>query len=237
MMRSIVILALCLITQTAFAQSIAVKSFDALMAKSVQIEQLSDSVAVILHEPTGSKTGAYLQITSDAKWATPVYDGLEFTRTKAPGEWIVFAPAAKYRVLLAEFDPETGPKYTYHDVIIGKGTTPPPPPDPPPTGDFAQLTKVAKEAADKLNDAPTRAALASAYKSALGTIAGKSYDDARVAITAARFAVLNARKGASLQVDWNSWLKTIDVELAKVAPAGDAAKYAQGIGAIVKGLE
>ncbi len=234
-MRSIVLLALCLITQSAFAQSIAVKSFDALMAKSVQIEQLSDSVAVILSEPSGSKTGAYLQITSDKKWATPVYDGLEFTRTKAPGEWIVFAPAGKYRVLLAEFDPEVGPNYTYHDVVIGKGTTPPT--DPPPSGDFAALTKAAKETADKLNDPPTRAALANAYKSALTTIAGKPYDDARIAITAARFAVLNARKGASLQVDWNSWLKAIDVELLKVVPAGDAAKYSLAIGAIVKGLE
>lgn len=235
-MRTILILALCLIARTGFAQSIAVKPFDALLAKSVKVEQLSDSVAVILDEPSGSKTGAYLQITSDAKWATPVYDGLEFTRTKAPGEWIVFAPSGKYRVLLAEFDPETGPKYTYHDLIIGKGTTPPPPTDPPPTGDFTALTKAAKDGADRLNDPPTRTALAAAYKAALTSIAGKPYDEAKLVITAARFAVLNARKGPSLQVDWNSWLKQVDVELVKVVPAGDAGRYAAAIDAIIKGL-
>ena len=38
-------------------------TFDALMAKSVKIEQLPDSVAVILEKPAGSRTGAYLQVT------------------------------------------------------------------------------------------------------------------------------------------------------------------------------
>lgn len=235
MVRTIILIALCLIAQTGFAQSIAVQSFDALLAKSVKIEQLPDSVAVILTDSVGSKTGAYLQVSSTKKWATPVYDGIDITETKNPGEWIMFAQPGKYRVLLAEFDPETGPRYTYHDVVIGKGTKPPDPPQPP-TGDFATLTKVAKEAADKLNDPPTRAALASAYKSVQSTIPGKSYEDARVAVVAARFAVLNARKGESLTVDWNSWLKAVDVEITKLVPVGDAAKYQAAIGAIIAGL-
>lgn len=233
-MRSIFILALCLIAQTAFAQSIKVESFDALMAKSVKIEQLPDSVAVILEKPAGSRTGAYLQVTSDKKWATPVYDGIEITRTKAPGEWIMFAPAGKYRVLLAEFDPETGPNYTYHDVVIGKGT--PPPVDPPPTGDFSALTKVAKETADALKDPKTRSALATAYKGTLSLIDGKTYAEAMETVQKARVMVLRMHMKGN-DANWNNWLKTVDSELAKVVSPGDATKYAQAIAAIVKGLE
>jgi len=234
-MRPIFILALCLIANSGFAQSIKVESFDALIAKAVQIEQLPESVAVILTDKAGSKTGAYLQVSSTKKWATPVLDGIEITQTKTPGEWIMFAPAGKYRVLLAEFDPETGPRYTYHDVLIGKGSDPGQP--PPTTGDFTAVAKAAKDGSDRLNDPPTRAALASAYKAALTAIAGRSYDDARATVTAARFAVLNARKGPSLQVDWQSWLKAVDAELVKAVPAGDADKYRQALAAIIAGLE
>lgn len=235
--RSICLLALCLIAHTAFGQSIAVQSFDAQIAKAVKIEQLTDSVAVILTDKIANRTGAYLQVSSTKKWATPVYDGIEITQTKTPGEWIMFAPAGKYRVLLAEFDPETGPRYTYHDVVIGKGEPPTKPDEPPPpSGDFQAITATAKSVADQLNDPPTRQALATAYKSALATIAGKSYEDSRATIVAARFAVLNARKGNSLNVDWNSWLKAVDAEMTKVVPAGDAMKYQAAISAIIAGL-
>jgi hypothetical protein len=234
-MRPIFILALCLLANTCFGQTIKVDAFDALLAKSVKVEQLTDSVAVILTDSMGSRTGAYLQVESDKKWATPVYDGIDITQTKTPGQWLMFAPAGKYRVLLAEFDPETGPRYTYHDVLIGKGD-PPVDPDDPPSGDYASLTKVSKDAADKLNDPATRAALVSAYRMALTTIVGKPYDDARITIMGARRAVMQARPEASLMVEWNNWLKAVDAELVKVAPPGDAAKYAKAIEAIIKGL-
>lgn len=236
-MRPIIFLALCLIAHSCFGQTVVVKPFEAIEAKSVQVEQLTDTVAVMLEDPKpGVRTGAYLTVGSDYKWAIPSYDGLEFKATARPGEWITFAPSGKYRILLGEFDPERGPRLTYHDLVI-PGNVEPPPPPPPPAGDMMSLTKVAREAADKVGDPPTRAALASAYKAALTTSAGKPYDDARVSVTAARFAVLNARKGDSLKADWNTWLKAVDTELVKVAPAGDAAKYAAAIEAIVKGLE
>lgn len=236
-MRSIAFFAFVLLSHVlANAQTITVTPFDAQVAKSVKIEQLNDGVAVILNEKIANRTGAYLQVQSPKKWATPVYDGIEITQTKNPGEWIMFAPPAKYRVLLIEFDTETGPRYSYHDVVTGTGQ-PPVDTNPPATGDFATLAKVAKEAADKLNDPPTRAALASAYASALSTIAGKSYAEAQTTVQLARRATLNARQGASRDVDWqNSWLKVVDAELTKVVPPGDVAKYAAAIEAIIKGL-
>lgn len=230
-----------LLCQFLSAQTVTVQSFEAIAAKAVKVEQLTDVVAVILTDrQPGVRTGAYLQVSSPKKWATPLLDGIEITQTKTPGEWILFAPAGKYRLLLAEFDNETGPRYTYHDLVIGKATPEPDEPDEPtdpPSGDYAALTAISKSTADKLNDPSTRKALVSAYTAALSTIAGKPYDDARIAITAARRAALNAREANSLMVDWNSWLKAVDAELAKVVPAGDAAKYAEAIRAIVKGLE
>ncbi len=237
-MRSIITLALCLIAHTCFAQSIKVESFDASVARSVKIEQLPDSVAVIFSGPVTGKTGAYLQVTSDKKWATPVYDGIEITQTKTPGQWIMFAPAGKYRVLLAEFDPDTGPRYTYHDVQIGKGSTPPTDPTdpPPPGGDYTAVTKAARQGADALNDPPTRQALATAYKAALAAVPGKSYDEARAVVVAARSAALGARKGPSRDVDWNAWLRAVDAELTKVSPVGDVPRYIKAIEAIIAGL-
>lgn len=237
-MRSIAILLLLLAPTLANAQTVLVKSFEAIEAKSAQLLTMPESVAVILTErQPGVKTGAFLNVSSDRKWATPVYDGIDIKETEKPGEWIMFAPPGKYRVLLAEVDPELRPRYSWHNVVIDKPSQPPTEPtDPPPTGDFAALTKIAKESADALNDPKTRAALASGYKATLTLIAGKPYDEAIDTVQKARRMVLQANMRGS-SADWNGWLKAVDAELGKVVPAGDAAKYVQAVEAIAKGLE
>lgn len=230
-----------LLCQFACAQTIVVESFEAITAKSVKTLELPDAVAVILTErQPGVRTGAFIQVTSDRKWATPVYDGIEIKETAQPGQWLMWAPPGKYRILLAESDPEIRPRYTFHDVVIKVGTEPPPdtddPTDPPPTGDFAALTKATKDAADRLNDPKTRAALASAYKGTLSLIQGKTYAEATDTVQKARRMVLLIHMKGN-PADWDSWRTAVDVELGKVVPAGDAAKYVQAIAAIVKGLE
>lgn len=231
-----------LTANTAFAQTMMVTSFEAITAKAVKIEQLPDSVAVILSErEPGTKTGAYLNVVSDRKWATPLYDGIEITETKTPGEFIMFAPAGSYRVLLSEFDPEKGPRYSWHTVVVEPASGEPDEPDvpdvpPPPVGDFASLTKVAKESADRLGDPPTRAALAKGYKAVIPLLAGKSYAEAMEVVQQTRRMVLIPAMRGNPAI-WNNWLKEVDAELKKVVPVGDAAAYVQAIGAIVKGLE
>lgn len=220
--------------------SVEVSQVEAITAKSARLEPMTDRVAVFLTErDAGQKSGIVVRVNSNAKWVTLYVQGQTIVKSKTvETDWILLAPAGKYTVLIAQSDPEKGLALEGKDVEIKGATTPPvDPPTDPPTGDFAQVTAAAKSAADALNDPPTRAALAGAYKSALSTIAGKPYDDARVTVTTARRAALNARQGASLSVDWNSWLKAVDVELAKAVPAGDAAKYVQAVAAIVKGLE
>jgi hypothetical protein len=218
-----------------FGQSIEVKPFEAIKAKSVKVEQLPDSVAVILTDrEAGTKTGAYLQVTSSAKWATPLLDGINITRTSLPGEWVLFAPSGKYRLLLAEFDPETGPRYTHHDLVIPGTTKPDDPVDPkPPVGDFASLKKVAKDSADALADPATRTALATAYRSIK---TGKSYDELVSTTKMARRAALQSRQGDSRAKDWSGWLASVDAELIKVVKPGDAVAYMSGLQAIIDGL-
>lgn len=225
-----------LFCQFACSQTVTVKSFEAITAKSAQLLSMPDSVAVILTErQPGLKTGAFINVASDRKWATPVLDGIDISETEKPGEWLMFAAPGKYRILLAEVDPELRPRYSWHDVIVDKPAGQPPT-DLPPTGDFAALTQATKEAADKLNDQKTREALATAYKATLAQIEGKTYAEATEAVQRARrFVLLAHMKGNS--ADWNGWLKAVDAELGKVVPAGDAAKYVQAVAAIVKGLE
>lgn len=229
-----------LLSLTSLGQTIEVKPFEALVAKSVKVEQLTDSVAVILDGTPTKQTGAYLRVASDKKWATPILKGVTITQTTNPGEWILFTKPGKYELLLAEFDAETGPRYSYHDLIIGGSTTPDPKPDPdkpvdPPTGDYAELSNVAKSVADSLADPKTRTALASAYRSAISS--ATSYEDTVNAVINARRLVLSARQGESRNKDWSTWLNTVDMELKKVVQPGDKTAYASALQAIVKALE
>lgn len=229
-LKSIFVVAL--LSVTGFAQTIEVKTFEATLAKSVQVEQLADSVAVILTENLGTKTGAYLQVASPAKWATPLLDGVTITQTQQPGQWILFAAKGKYRILLAEFDPETGPRYTYHDLVIGNGTNPDPIVIPPPVAGFEALKKVAKEKADALNDPQSRNALIAAYRSTKGT----TYDELVADAKLKRRAAMQLRQGDSLSKDWSSWLTAVDAELVKAVNVGDADGYKAALIAIIEGL-
>jgi hypothetical protein len=230
-----------LLAATSIAQSITVTPFEGIVAKSVKVEQLTDSVVVILTDrQAGTKTGAYLQIESDKKWATPLLDGVTISQTKTAGEWILFANPGKYRLLLAEFDPDTGPRYSFHDLVIPGATKPDPKPDdpvPPPTGDFAELQSVAKRVAAELNDPKTRNALSAAYKSTLPAMQNRTYEQNVAAVKSARNFVLSSRLGSSRMVDWNQWLLAVDVELQKVVRAGDNAAYATAIDAIATALQ
>ena len=236
------LLIVAVLALSSLGQSIEVKPFVADLAKSVKVEQLPESVAVIFTDRIGTRAGAYLQVTSEKKWATPLLDGVEITQTKIPGEWILFAAPGRYRVLLAEFDPETGPKYTYHTVVI-EGKKPEDPqdpvdPPPPPIGDFAAIKQVAKQAADAMNDPTTRAALLAVYRSAVANSDGKSYDEMLAAVTSARAAALRVRERESTRTkEWAVWLGAVDVELKKAVKPGDVAAYIEALKAIVAGLQ
>jgi len=219
-------------------QTIEVQQFEAITAKSVKVEQIGDSVAVMLTDrDPGSKTGAILRVNIEKKWATPLLDGKNITESSVKGEWLLFADPGSYRVLLIEFDPERGPSFTYHPVVIKGPVKDPVKPDPVnPPGDYAQLHKVAKELADGLADPKTRNALAVAYRGALEASAGKSYDEVLKTITTARAFALRARQGDLLLKDWDAWRRAVDAELIKAIEPGDVASYTAAVRAIIDAL-
>ena len=220
-------------------QSIEVAQFEAITAKAVKVEQLGDSVAVLLTDrDPGSKTGAILKVNSEKRWATPLLDGKNITESSVKGEWLLFADPGSYRVMLIEFDPERGPSFSYHQVVI-KGAAVPDPvtpvPPQPPTG-FDELQKVAKAVADQLSDPKTRNSLAVAYRTALDGSAGKSYDEVVSAVKSSREFALRARLGESRLKDWDAWRQAVDSELVRAVKPGDVVSYVAAVRAIIDAL-
>lgn len=242
-MRSLKIILLVLsFAVQSFAQQVEVLPFtDAVVAKAVKVEQINDSVVVFFTDrEAGAKTGALLRVQSAKKWATPWLPNYTITQTSVPGEWVLFAGPGKYSLTLIEFDPERGPSFSTHPIQIGtpKPDDPPEDPgDPPDLGDYAAVTRAAKDGANALDDPKTRSALLSAYKNAVSTIAGRSYEDAVLTVKAARRFALSARLADSRKKDWETWLVTVDDELKKAVKPGDAAAYAAAVNAIIAGLE
>lgn len=226
---------------SAFAQpKIEVTQFPSpgIVAKSARIVQLTDSVVVfVTGRDAQERTGADLLITSTYKWVTPYSQDeavILHQSSTTPNTWMIFASPGKYKLLLIEFDPETGPKLSNAEVVI-TGTKPPPIVKPP-IGDFAAITKAAKDNADKLNDPTTRASLKDAYSLTIPLMKDKTYDECKILVTTARFGVLNNRRGASDLADWNAWKQAVDVELKKVVSPGETNKYVSAIEAIILGL-
>lgn len=229
------ILLLLLITSPAFAQvTLETEPFSGVLAKSVKVEPTANGVLVLMTERVGEVSGVWLKITSTAKWVTPYSEGAEIGQSTTPGLWYMIAKPGKYSVLLIEFDPDKGPRITSRSVTIGTGTNPQP---PPVVGDMAQLTKASKDAADALSDPPTRKALATAYRTALAAMTGKTYDECTAMAKQARFNALNARTGLSRSKDWASWLTAVDAVLGQLVKPGDADAYRAAIAAIATGLE
>lgn len=234
-----------LLCSSALAQvKVDVAPFLAITAKSAKVEPLDDKVAVFLTErDPGERTGAFLTITSQMKWATPYLDTVEFKKTTQPSQWMMFAKPGKYRVTIIEFDPELGPMFSGIDVVIpGTITQPPidpPPVDPPPTPtpDFVALQKLSDELADKLADPSIRKVLGEAYGTALKEITAKAldYDQAVVTVAVSRFAALSTQP---MTKDWNGvFLKPIGLEVGKLVKVGDISAYFKAITAIKLGLE
>jgi len=243
-MKPLTLLTVLLLSAYSYGQTVDFKSFEdkkfeAITAKSVKVEQLTDSVFVLLTDrQPGITTGGLLTVTSMKKWATPYLENVTITQTSAPGEWILFTAPGKYNILLIEFDPETGPSLSNHEIVVA-GNKPPPvdQPPPPPIRGFAELQKVAKEGAAKLNDPPTQKALAGVYRVVLKQIDGLNYDESLKIVQSARRLALQARRGESRDKDWNTWLTDVEREMKKVVAVGDKENYVLAVMAIVTALE
>jgi hypothetical protein len=236
-MRTIILL----LMMTAFANAEVVfksESFSAVIAKSAKVEQRADTVAVFLTgRQEGEQTGAHLTITSDYKFVTPytAEAGVVIEPSKTTKSlYFLYAPPGTYKILLIESDPDKGLKLSNAESVVDG--VKPPVVLPPVAGDFAALTKAVKDNAARLKDPRTQSELKIAYADVIPLLAGKSYEECKATITAARFFVFNQRQGPSRLVDWDSWRTAVDAELVKVVKAGDAAGYIKAMTAIINAL-
>lgn len=211
---------LLFLTQNVFGvTTVDLVQAEVITGKSASIESLPEKVAVFITEADpGSSQSLSIHVNTDAKFHIVTAQVVNGSRVqvskKQNGDHYFLGSPGKYEIMVITFDPETGPGINYFEGEIkpSSGTDPP----PPPPGDFDTLRKVAKEKAIALNDPPTARALSIAYKNATQQMAGKTYAESKDIAIAARRAVLVARKGQSLFVDWNSFLFAVDVELSKV---------------------
>lgn len=249
-MRNVCFLLLCFFASPAFSQvfehKLEMRQISAITAKSASIESLSDTVAVFLVDRIGEQQGFEIEFATSAKFCTvrvadSGYVQQKVTKSKLrPNVWFVLGKPGKYFVTIIESDPEKGLDFVDDSFLVTSNNTPvdpdKPDPDKPPVG-FESLVKVSKESADKLNDPPTRKGLCDGYKSALAATEQKTFEETKLAVTAARFAVLNARKDASRDVPWDQWRIAVDAELTKLVPAGDVVRYRLAINAVIEGLK
>lgn len=229
-----------------FENDLQVSQFSAITAKSAAIEPLSERVAVFLTDrDAGEKLGIEVVFTTTAKFAAVRIADSQFRQQSVvksslrPNTWLMFGQPGRYFITVIESDPELGLGFVDSEFTI-TGDSQGNPPDEPtkPVPDImSELVKVADQMADAMDDETTRAKLATGYKTASAAMIGKPYAEAVALVKAARFQVLNARRGRSLAVPWDEWLLAVDGELQKVVTAGDVDKYAQAIDAVVIGLE
>lgn len=247
-MRTVLFLLSCLFTDTLFAQvfehKLEMQQVSAITAKSASIESLNDTIAVFLVDRIGEQQGLEIEFTTSAKFCTvrvadSKYVQQKVTKSKLrPNIWFVLGKPGKYFVTIIESDPEKGLDFIDESFVINGKDTPAVDPDlDKPQMGFESLVKVSKESADKLNDPTTRKGLFDGYKSALATTEGKTFEETKLAVTAARFAVLNARKDASRDIPWDQWRLAVDTELLKLVPVGDVNKYRLAILAVSEGLK
>lgn len=216
---------------------------NAIVAKSAKVEQLTDRVALFLDgEEPQRQLGLRISVKSTAKFVAvraiivgqgrpiPVY-------RLTGGDYLLFGKPGIYAITVIESDPDKGLNFTDVESTI-VGSTPVEPVDPidPVEPDLATLERISREFSTKLNDPKTAKALSESYKKSAAEIGTMTtIEAAKSVVQSARRQVLLSRTGASLAVDWNSWLQAIEPELSK--HLGSVKAYSQAVLTVAKSLE
>lgn len=227
-----------------FKTQVEVVQANAITAKSARIEQLSDRVAIFIDgEDPIRQLGLQIKVKSTAKHvavrAVVIGEGRPVAVSKLPsGDYLLFGKPGKYAITVIESDPDKGLGFTDVEATIVGSTPVDPvlPVDPPSGSDLEKLSEIASIFAKKINDPETARALSKAYKAAYDETAFVTpIEAAKAIVIEKRRAVLNARKGESLNKDWNAWLIAIDPEISKHLT--NVIAYRLAVNAISKSLE
>jgi hypothetical protein len=232
-----------------FDTRVDIAQANAIVAKSAKVEQLTDRVALFIEgEEPQRQLGLRISVKSTAKFVAvraiivgqgrpiPVY-------RLTGGDYLLFGKPGIYAITVIESDPDKGLNFTDVESTI-VGSTPVEPvdpidpvePDQPSNPDLATLERISREFATKLNDPKTAKALSESYKKSAADIETiTTIEAAKSVVQAARRQVLLSRTGASLAVDWNSWLQAIEPELSK--HLGSVKAYQNAVSTVAKSLD
>lgn len=213
--------------------TITVSPLKAYFAKAVQVETKPNSVIVFLEgEEKESKIGLNVTVVSSAKFnamfAIKKSNG-DFTAlsTKVNGDFYFFGTPGKYTLVLSESDPDKGQSFSSIDGEIEGITVT--------VGNFDKLIEVTKQASDKLNDKETSKALSNAYIKAVEEMKTLPNVDACIELSKSyRRAVFAAMAREKRSLDWNGFVKSVDVELQPFQSSVEA--YSSALSAVAQTL-
>ena len=181
-------------------------------------------VQAVIDAPTKALPGELVVLNSSKskgdnhKWITPEGISTAQAGCTAIDSQVFFATprAGSYTFYLIVSDKTAAIDYAKHTVVIGNPIAPEPPPelpiDPPVTnpGEFAKLTELSKANSLRLNDTPTRTALAVSLKKVIAEMKAMcarnecpTLQGAQSAFVHSIESVLLARpRGASRDANW-----------------------------------
>jgi hypothetical protein len=181
------------------------------------------------------------------KWITP--EGISTAQAGCTSidSQIFFATPrpGSYTFVLIVADKTAAIEYARHTVVIGNPIAPEPPPElPTDPGDFAKLTQLSKENANRLNDAATKSALAkslrqvvNAMKIECSNMRCPTLQTAQSRFVKAIEDTLLQRQGSSRNVDWEGNWRIPNARFLATQTFSSSAKYLEACEAITKGLE
>ena len=219
---------------------VAVEQVTLIGAESAEVVPRDKGVWVLLVGPDGSvQHGVMLTVDDDVAWVEVHEIARPFPPqviTPEDGRVLIAGtPGAKYWVSLRRAN--APPEWIEVEIEAG-GPSPGPDPDPAPPGDYADLTQLAGELADKLGDAETRRRIKSAIADEVKAIdlelragIGPSLDIAKRRVVEKINAVPKR-----IDVDWyNGWRVPISEAINRHAPK-TVAEYLDIMRAVAKGL-
>jgi hypothetical protein len=216
----------------------------------------SGQVNAVINGPTEARVGDLVvlsgrdSIGDNAKWVEPTKIQ---TLLCGDGKDLAFATGTPgtYLFTLIVADKAADIDYATHTVIVRGGPiveppVPDPTPDPKPTPAppaLEQLVAVSKAGADRVNDAPTRAALAQTIRSVCDSIDHECREGRCITVQAAKELMVTAidlrllgRTGASRDADWErGWRVPVNAQL-KLTSAADTPTYVAAMRAVALGL-
>jgi hypothetical protein len=200
--------------------------------------------AAVIEGPSKASPGELVVLNSwkstgeNYKWITP--EGISTAQAGCTGidSQIFFATPrpGSYTFLLIVTDKTAAIEYAKHTVVIGNPIAPEPPPElPTDPGDFAKLTELSKDNANRLNDAATKTALAKSLRAVVDAMKAECTNMRCPTLQSAQSRFVKAiedtllqRQGASRNVSWEDGWRVPNARFLATQTFTSSAKYLCG---------